>query len=238
MWLQFCAILISSNFSLFIICFLPPLTPPYSLFHWWIFQNWMSFSSVSWLRFCIHVLHMTHLSTLPPSLSVAAFAKLLAQHPRECHPFSVPMDQALLKLSCPGEFHQGCEAESWINPSLQCVVVRAGSSPWSSACQRQGLHCSSSTSLPSSEVCAAAESRAALAGDSSGDRFYPPSPRWSISVCLAALCRGSWAACSECKDIPLSLLPTKTVLGLSGLILNGLGCENLSSWDGRLEGGV
>lgn len=205
----------------------------------------MNISELNVFLFClltevlyIHVLHMTHLSTLPPCLWLPLQSYWLSTPGNVTHfqsQWTKPYWNWVALGSSTRDVKQRAES---IPLCSVCVVVRAGSSPWSSACQRQGLHCSSSTSLPSSEVCAAAESRAALAGDSSGDRFYPPSPRWSISVCLAALCRGSWAACSECKDIPLSLLPTKTVLGLSGLILNGLGCENLSSWDGRLEGGV
>lgn len=129
------------------------------------------------LRFCIHVFTI-------PYLSVAAFAgvhcaaKVLAQHPRECHPFSVPIDQDLLKLSHLGSSTRNVKqrAESIPLQSV-CVVVRAGSS-CRAACQRQDLRCSSSTSLPSSEVSAAAEidSRAALAAKSSEDRLYPPLP--------------------------------------------------------------
>lgn len=115
----------------------------------------------------------------PPCLSVAAFArvhcpaKVVAQHPRECHPFSILMDQDLLKLSHLGEFYQDCEPESWINSSLQCM------------CGRESWEFSLELNLPGTgsalqfqhqpaqqwSVCNCRDSRATLDGESSGDRL-------------------------------------------------------------------
>lgn len=198
------------------------------------------FQLLTWGSVSMSFMIPTFQPSLPAFAGIQCPAKVLAQHPRECHPFSVLMDQDLLKLSHLGEFHQGCEAESWINPSPQCV------------CCGESWEFSLELSLPETGLCIAAPAPACSAmrclqlqrqqgcsgwGELWGQAFSSITLLLNQPLSCCSLEREvGWLVWVQ--DIPLSLLPTKTVLGLTGLILNGLGCENLSSWDDRLEGGV
>lgn len=222
----FCAVLISSRFSLFYLHYLIPSTshsPSFfiSLMH--ISELGVSLPT-SGLRFCIHVLTIP---TFQPSLlSVAAFAgvhckaEVLAQHLRGCHPFSVLLDQDLLKLSHLGEFYRDVKQRAEAIPLCSvCAVVRAGSSPCSSACQGQGLHCSSSSSLPSSEVSVAAEVAGLLGWEELWGQALPSITlllNQHLSCCSLQKMEVGWLGWVQ--DIPLDFLPTKTVLGLTDLI--------------------